>query len=298
MKYLVFGSLNVDYTYRVDQLVHKGETIKAHSEEISYGGKGFNQAIALSRASNSNNVYFAGCIGKDDTGHLDLLMKERINTDLIKRSKLSTGKAVIQVDNDGNNAIVIYSGANYDITSSDIYRILSVFDEGDIIILQNEISGVNEIIDKAKAIGMTIIYNPSPYNEEVAKVDLSLVDYLFINEIEGAMMSGYSSAEEILEDIHRRYPLMKTVLTLGEKGSLYMDENGKVLIQSIYQTEAVDTTAAGDTYTGYFIANLANIPYAMKAAAIASGIAVSIKGSSKSIPKQETVERVLDESSR
>lgn len=298
MKYLVFGSLNVDYTYRVDQLVHKGETIKAHSEEISYGGKGFNQAIALSRASNSDNVYFAGCIGKDDTGHLGLLMKERINTDLIKRSKLSTGKAIIQVDNDGNNAIIIYSGANYDITSSDIDRILSTFNKGDIIMLQNEISGVNEIIDKAKAIGTTIIYNPSPYNEEVAKVDLSLVDYLFINEIEGAMMSGYSSAEEILDDIHRRYPLMKTVLTLGEKGSLYMDENGKVLTQGIYQTKAVDTTSAGDTYTGYFIANLANIPYAMKAAAIASGIAVSIKGSSKSIPKQETVERVLAESSQ
>lgn len=298
MKYLVFGSLNIDYTYHVDQLAQKGETIRAYSEEISYGGKGFNQAIALNRALNNGSVYFAGSVGGDDTGHIGILNKEHVNTDYIKRSDISTGKAIIQVDKDGNNNIIIYSGANYDISSKDIDDVLTHFEKGDIIVLQNEISKVEEIANKAKSRGMIVMYNPSPFNEEAIKVDLKSVDYLFVNEVEGKMLADTADEKEALRIIHEQFPDLKVILTLGAEGSLYMSEKGEFLFQDIYEVKVVDSTAAGDTYTGYFIANLANIPYAMKAAAIASGIAVSIKGSSKSIPKQETVERVLAESSR
>lgn len=160
--------------------------------------------------------------------------------------------------------------------------------------LQNEISCVDYIASQAKRNGMIVIYNPSPYNERAAKVNLNCVDFLFINEIEGEYISQQSKPDQIVQFIHDNYPNLNIILTLGEKGSLYMDKNGSQIKAGVFKTNTIDTTAAGDTYTGYFAANMnTSIKKAMEYAKIASGISVSREGSSISIPSKEEVEKIL-----
>lgn len=284
MKYLVFGSLNLDYCYQVEKIVRNHETICAFKEDVSFGGKGFNQAVALKRGQNDYPVYFAGAVGFDCLNFIDELKRNDIKTDYLKKSTLSGGKAIIQVDENGDNAIMVYPGSNDDIDLAYIDDVLSHFEAGDIILLQNEIKNVGYIALKAKEKGMKIVYNPSPFNQSAKAVDFNLVDYLFINEVEAYGLTLKNDVDEILNYLHGHYS-SNIILTLGEKGSIFVSNGNQKIVCGIYQSEVVDTTAAGDTYTGYFMANIdKGIEEAMRLAMVASGIAVSRNGSSISIP--------------
>lgn len=290
MEILVFGSLNIDRTYLVDHLVCAGETLSAKEMEIFCGGKGFNQAIALARAG--SKVHFAGAIGEDGDMLLQALSGEGIDISYINRVPVATGHAIIQVDSRGHNSIIVLPGANGTITTAYIDRVLSNYTAGDLLVLQNEVSNTAYLLNRAKRLGMIVAFNPSPFDERVLECDMDLVDYLLINETEGKLITERSTAEEILEELHRRYAGINVVLTLGRRGVSYISSNGVRYRFGIYRTESVDTTAAGDTFTGYFLSELFlhhDLVRALQNATVASGIAVSRMGSSASIPRIEEV---------
>ncbi len=285
MKVLVFGSANIDRTYKVAHFVHAGETLSADEMEVFCGGKGFNQAIAFVRAG--SKVYFAGSIGEDGRLLLETLEANGVNTDCLKRVPGSSGHAIIQVTPEGQNSIIILAGANGMIGHEDVDEVLSQFAPGDLIVLQNEVSCVDYMIERAKAKGLIVALNPSPFNEKINTYDLSKVDYLLVNEVEGGCLTGSNDPLRIAEAIHKQYPGMNVLLTLGEEGSLFVDKSGEKFRCGIYETEAVDTTAAGDTFTGYFLTEYlssGNAGTALETASVASGISVSRPGASQSIP--------------
>lgn len=291
MKTLVFGSLNIDRTYSVESFVRAGETISAIKMEEFCGGKGFNQAIALRRAG--SEVAFAGSIGADGQMLLDALDANGIDHRLVKKVAGATGHAVIQLDQKGQNCIIILAGANGEINEADVECTLSAYEAGDLIVLQNEISCVPHLLRAAHEKGMIVAFNPSPYNEKITQCNLAYVDYLLVNEVEGAAMTETDNPSDMLDRLCARYPHMNVVLTLGERGSVYQDRQGQRLSCGIHRVKAVDTTAAGDTFTGYFLSGMmmhGNAAKALQAASVAAGIAVSRKGAEPSIPRMEEVQ--------
>ena len=292
MKTLVFGSLNIDKTYSLESFVAPGQTVAAAGMEQFCGGKGFNQAIALRRAGRA--VWFAGAVGRDGQMLLDKLEGNGIDRSLVRVTEGATGHAIIQVDAKGQNCIIILAGANGEITEADVERTLACFAPGDLIVLQNEISCVPQIIRRAHEKGMIVALNPSPCDGKIARCDLNCVDYLLVNEDEGAALTGQTQPEAILNALHARYPRLNVVLTLGGQGSMYQSREGQRFTCGAHRVQAVDTTAAGDTFTGYFLAEMlrhGEAPRALRVASVAAGLAVSRKGAEPSIP---TVDEVMD----
>lgn len=295
MKMVVFGSLNIDKTYSLEDFVRPGQTISASKMEQFCGGKGFNQAIALRRAG--NEVHFAGAVGQDGGMLLENLDRNGIDRSCVKVTDGATGHAIIQLDKNGGNCIIILAGANGEITEADVEATLAHFGEGDLIVLQNEISCVPYILRRAHEKGMIVAFNPSPYDGKIADCDLSCVDYLLVNEVEGAGMAGCTDADAILDALHSRYPALNIALTLGGDGSVYQDKNGARFNCGVHKVQAVDTTAAGDTFTGFFLSGILRHGDAQKAlhtASVAAGIAVSRKGAEPSIPLMAEVEKIVN----
>jgi len=297
MKKLVLGALNIDRTYSVEKLVRPKETIAAVKYESFCGGKGFNQAVALARAG--SEVFIAGVIGYDGGMLFDTLHSDGINTDYIKNSVSPNGHAVIQVDRDGQNCIIIVAGSNAEITEDYIDKVLDDFAQGDLIVLQNEVPCVNYAIEEAKRRELFIIFNPSPIEDSVKSYGLDKVNMLIVNELEGAVLSGFESEADILENLKRKFPNLSILLTKGENGSVFLNENGMLFRTDAILCEAVDTTAAGDTFTGYFLDEYfkSHDPQkALRIASIAGGISVTRKGASSSIPYSGDVLKALNES--
>ena len=294
MKMVVFGSLNIDKVYSLEHFVRPGETISAMKMEQFCGGKGFNQAIALRRAG--NEVHFAGAVGQDGQMLLANLERNGINRGHVKVTDGASGHAIIQLDEKGQNCIIILAGANGEITMEDVQRTLADFGAGDLIVLQNEISCVPEIIRLAHEKGLTVAFNPSPYDGKIADCDMSCVDYLLVNETEGAAMAGAAEPDAILDALHSRYPHLNVVLTLGGDGSVYQNNQGQRFACGVHKVQAVDTTAAGDTFTGFFLSEMlrhGDAEKALRTASVAAGIAVSRKGAEPSIPLMSEVENSL-----
>ena len=291
MKYLVFGSLNIDRTYSVPHFVSAGETLSAGKMELFCGGKGFNQAVALARAG--KEVWFAGAVGADGQMLLDALAADGIHAQYVKRTNGASGHAVIQVDPQGQNCIMILAGANGEITEADVDTVLAAFGPGDLIVLQNEITNVAYILRRAAEKGMTVALNPSPCDGRIAEYDMNNVSYLLVNEVEGSLIAGCEAPGAIPDKLHEAYPHMNIVLTLGSRGAVYCGKDGRRYSCGICRTNAVDTTAAGDTFTGYFLAEITDsgdAEAALQQASIASGISVSRKGASPSIPGRAEVD--------
>lgn len=290
MKVLNYGSLNIDYVYSLDHFVKRGETISSDSLDIFPGGKGLNQSLALGRAG--AKVFHAGAIGKDGMFLLDLLKNSGIQIEHVRVLEgVQTGTAIIQKEKSGDNCIILYSGANHEISEKDIEETFQNFSEGDVLMLQNEINAIGRIMEEAHQKGMQIILNPSPMNESIFQLPLEFVHYFILNEIEAAQilkldLVTVENAEKIVRELHQRYPQSKIVLTLGAEGSLYFD--GELLLrQNAYKAKVVDTTAAGDTFTGYFVAGILNgdsVKTAMERATHAAAIAISRLGAAPSIP--------------
>lgn len=287
---LNFGSLNVDYTYKVDHMTREGETQSSESMEIFLGGKGFNQSVALAKAG--VNVYHAGMIGDDGDGFLTVCKEYGIRTSHIKKVEGKGGHTIIQIDKNAQNSILLFGGSNRRIDKGFVDEVLKDFEKGDYLLLQNEISSLDYIIDKAYERGMIIILNPSPYDHRLDNCDLSKVTYFILNEIEGSQFSKKENPDEIVNVMLEKYPEAKIILTLGGDGAMYADASGARFRQPIFPVEPVDTTAAGDTFTGYFISGILEnmpIPDILKMSAKASSITVTRKGASPSIPLREEV---------
>lgn len=284
MKILNFGSCNIDFVYKLDHIVTIGETETSNSMQVFPGGKGLNQSVALAKAG--MEVYHAGCIGTDGEMLTDVLESNGVDISNIKKVDEKTGHAIIQVSNKGDNSIFLYSGSNAKITEEFVDEVLDKFQKGDMLLLQNEINKIDYIIEKAYKKGMYIIFNPSPYNDEIKNLDFNMLSYIIINEVEMSELTQCDNPKDSLKYFAKNYPKLKIIITLGSEGSMYSDTE-KVVFQPSFKVNAIDTTAAGDTFTGYFFAQTAmgnSVENSLKIASVASAIVVSRKGASVSIP--------------
>ena len=270
------------------------ETLACDGMEQFLGGKGFNQSVALARAGAP--VFHAGLIGEDGGVFLDACREYGIDAGHIRRIPGRSGHTIIQVDPAGENCILLYGGANRALDEAYIEQVLADFSAGDILLLQNEVNCLDVLIRAAHRRGMRILLNPSPCNEALDACDLRLVDCLLVNEVEGEQLSGESDPARIPDAILRRYPGMSVLLTLGSRGAVFARQGQRVYQPAIRAGDTVDTTAAGDTFTGYFAAGLLEglpVEQNLRRSAAAAGIAVTRKGASPSIPGLAQTEALL-----
>jgi len=295
MKILNIGSMNLDMVYQMDHIVQPGETEASYGMNVFLGGKGINQSVAAAKAG--AEVYHGGMIGEDGQPFLDACREFGVNATHIRTVEGKSGHAIIQIDKNAQNSILLFGGANQMLTEEYVDSVLADFEAGDILLLQNEVNLLPYIVDKAFEKGMQIALNPSPFNESLRAVDMTKIAIFLLNEVEGGQITGLTEPEDILAKLLELFPLAKIVLTLGKDGAVYADREQKHF-QPIYPVKAVDTTAAGDTFTGYFLACLCEgmaIPQVLKRSAMASSIAVGRAGAVPSIPWRKEVESALAE---
>lgn len=284
MRILNFGSLNLDYVYQVEHFVRPGETVSALSQQVNCGGKGLNQSIALARAGAA--VWHGGCVGAGGERLSALLEENGVNTRFLRQTDALQGNAVIQVDRNGENCILLFGGSNRTITERQIDETIAEFGPGDLLILQNEINGLPYLVRQAAKKGMAVVLNPSPFDESIRTLELSQVSWLVMNEVETEELTGAGDPMAAWDILHRQYPTLRLVITLGGAGSVLCTPE-KIVRQPAQTVAAVDTTGAGDTFTGYFFASLAKgLPYrkCMEVAAKAAAISVTRRGAAASIP--------------
>lgn len=284
MRILNYGSLNIDHVYRIDHVVRPGETLSTQSLSLFPGGKGANQSCALGRAGVP--VFHAGKIGEDGKWLLEGLAKSGVDTQYVTISEGPTGHAIIQVDKEGENAIFLFGGGNQAISRDEIDRVLSEFGPGDMLLLQNEINDIPYIMEKAHKLGMKICFNPAPFTPEVPSYPLELTDLLVVNETEGRELSGKEDEDDILTALLQKYKNTAVALTLGAKGVRYKSSEIDKKVEGV-KAKVVDTTAAGDTFIGYFLAGLVegtNIEESLHLACKAAAVTVSRPGAGDAIP--------------
>lgn len=291
MKIVNFGSLNIDKTYQVPHFVQPGETLLAGGYQCSAGGKGLNQSIAAARAG--SQVVHAGAVGPDGDMLLEALSCSGVDVSHIMASQTATGHAVIQVDPSGQNCILVLGGANRELTQGYVEDVLRACDGDDIVLLQNEISMVPFIIERAYTLGLKIAFNPSPVDEALLMFPLEHVSWLILNEVEGSQLAGLTGAEDrdVLLALRERYPQTEIILTVGERGALYAGREGLHACPA-YRVPVVDTTGAGDTFCGYFLAGTLRgerVETCLEMASKAASIAISRPGASISIPWMKDV---------
>ena len=197
MKVLSFGSLNFDHVYQMDHFVMPKETTSSLSYSRGFGGKGLNQSIAL--AKSGLDVYHAGRVGFDGQPFIDYLQEYGVKVDYLKKDEeTATGHAIIQVSH-SENCIILYGGANQLIDEAQIDEVLTHFEKGDLLLIQNEISSLTYLITKAHEKGLRIAFNTAPMDEKIFGYPLELVDIFVVNEVEGKGLANVSSDQ--VEDV-------------------------------------------------------------------------------------------------
>lgn len=287
MKILNIGSLNIDKVYAVPHFVAAGETLTAERMDTFPGGKGLNQSVALARAG--ADVWAAGAAGTDGQFLVDLLRQSGVHVEFLQtRTDVDTGHAIIQLDSQGQNSIIISAGANGVLDEAYVDSVLAHFGPGDLLLTQNETSCGPHAMKKAKERGMQIAFNASPINDDLPSYPLELVDWFLINELEGQAIAGIQETDpnKVLEALLVKFPQSAVVLTLGGDGVL-CGKGADRFAHGVFKVPVVDTTGAGDTFCGYFLASLAkglDPQEALHTASMASALAIGVKGAAVSIP--------------
>ena len=292
----VIGSLNMDLVVNVDTMPKPGQTIIGSNFKEVPGGKGANQAVAMARLN--GNVSMIGKVGEDGFGQtlINSLKNDKVDTTYIQTAKGATGVALITVDKNAQNSIVVSPGANFEVKEEDLDNNIEAIKNSDIVVLQLEtpLNTIKYALNKAKELNKYTILNPAPavkLDDEIIKN----VDLLTPNETELEIISGVSIETE--EDIQKAAQIMiekgvkELIVTLGSKGSLYINKE-KSMFKKAYKVEAVDTTAAGDSYTGALAVALSqdkNIEDAMDFASKVGALSVLKEGAQSSLPTLEDV---------
>lgn len=295
MPILNFGSLNIDHVYRVDTFVLPGETKHTRSYTVNSGGKGLNQSIAAARAG--SQVFHAGIAGRDGGFLVEMLQSSGVNTSLMLHSDEVSGHAIIQVTDSGQNCILLYGGTNQMLTEDYVDQTLDEFGSEGFVLLQNETNLVGEIIEKAARKGLRVALNAAPYAENVNTYPVNRLDWLIVNEVEGAGIVGGEADESLLQRLAERNPQTGVLLTLGSRGAQCF-RNGHYASIGSCKVQAVDTTAAGDTFSGYFLSGMLeglSLAETLRLATVASALCVQRPGAANSIPMRAEVEQVLKE---
>lgn len=287
---LNFGSINVDYVYQLAHIPQAGETVQALSHSLYLGGKGVNQSIAVARAG--GRVKHIGCVGPDGDWALQQIVQFDVDTDAIAKTDAPTGHAIILLDRDGENRIVIEGGANLQFTETQIDKALaSVPPEGNWILLQNETNLAGYVVSQAKKSGFKVAYSAAPFVAETTIELLDQIDLLAVNAGEAEQLANTLGiqADEI--------PVPLVLITRGAAGATLKSEDG-LTQQGSYSVEVVDTTGAGDTFLGSFLAYFAGgapVAESMDYAAAASALQVTRHGAAPAIPLRSEVEQFLKE---
>ena len=291
---LVFGSINADFFLNVKSLPRPGETVLCPSYTFYPGGKGANQAVAAARLG--AEVMFAGSVGKDPYGGqvLKSLRDVGINLKLVNSRGTTTGTAFVVVAEDGENQIVVASGANLETCSNQIKDSdLSLCTH---IVLQLEVplKEREDIIFRAKAAGCKIILNYAPANV-IQPTAIECCDYLIMNEIEANSLFGQKKeVEDYAIKFSKRFDA-ECIITLGPKGSLLATREGLYKIDAL-EVEAIDTVGAGDMFVGAFSAGLFKgecTTSSLQRATVASGLACKFNGAQPSLVTPQLVESEL-----
>ena len=280
------GSVNIDHVYQVPHLVRPGETLASTRYSRGAGGKGFNQSVALARAGAS--VHHIGCIGPDGEWLREFLIAEAVGCAGLQTVGEATGHAIIQVVPGGENAIVLHAGANQSTTAAAVAEALESARPGDWVLCQNETSCVPEALRMAKAAGLKTAYNAAPADVEISAPALPHVDILIVNETEAAALGGGGSPEQALELLGEKYPQMDVIVTLGAAGAIWYGHGLSERATSL-ACRVVDTTAAGDTFTGYCLAAILeglSPAEALSLACRAAALSVTRAGAAQSIPRR------------
>lgn len=299
---LIIGSLNMDAVIRMNELPKKGETVLGQSLTYVPGGKGANQACASGKLGGKTTML--GCVGGDMFGIQQLENLKKNNIDISYMQKMDekpTGTAVIYVDHEGNNNIVVVPGANATCDKQYLKKHDFLFQSHKFFVFQMEIpyDAIFYGIARAKELGKITILNPAPAPDTIPDKVLEKIDYLTPNETELIKLSGMPSVSE--ENIRKgaRFLLSKGVknvlVTLGHKGVMLVNDN----VEKIYparKVKAVDTTAAGDCFNGALVTALAEgkeLEEAVIFANLASSVAVTRKGAQSSIPNRSEVDALI-----
>lgn len=289
MKAVNIGSCNIDYVYAMEHFIQPGETKDCIRMTKGCGGKGLNQSIAIAQAG--VEVWHAACIGQEGEFLKEKLESKGVHTEFVRTVSQPNGHAIIQVDSAGQNSIILYGGTNRQFTREFIDEVLAACQPGDVIVLQNEINNIPYIMEKAHDRGLRVAFNAAPYGREIREYPLEKLEWLIVNEIEGAGLSDAQTPEEILDALEKQYPGVKILLTLGKKGAVYAFDHRRVRVNAC-RVQAVDTTAAGDTFIGYFLRGIMggmSAEETLKLATVASAIAVTRPGAADSVPEYREV---------
>ncbi len=292
MKHVLnFGSLNIDHVYQVEHFVQLGETLPCSEYQQFAGGKGFNQSIALARAG--LRVTHAGQIGSDGMWLRDKLAAEGVDVSALQTttSDAPTGHAIIQVVPSGENSILINGGANRMLDGLFVERVFDAAKDVDMVVLQNETSAVEHVLSIAQQRGLPVAFNPAPMTQDVVKLPLAT---LIVNEVEADGLVGAGDPESLCHRLAARFPTTLCVLTVGERGA-WAARGSERWHDPGRPVQAVDTTAAGDTFIGFFLAELLrseSVCHALAMGNQAAAISVTRRGAADSIPTREQI--VLD----
>lgn len=304
-KIVVIGSSNVDLIMKMERLPGKGETVTDAEFRQVYGGKGANQAVAAARAG--GNVAFVSCVGEDayTPQMIQNYKNENIDTRFVfKEPGIASGYALIMIGGDGDNCISVAPGANYKLTPQKIDEALPVFGEAAMIVMQYEIpeETIQYVIDVANRKKIPVLWNCAP----ARAFDLSYIpkiNILVLNEVEAGFLAQMEvknendaaiAAEKL---IHKG--VEKVIITLGSKGAFVITKDEKVKV-SAFKVDAVDTTAAGDTFCGSFAVALAEgkpLKDSLRFASAAAAISVTKMGAQPSAPTRKEIDKFLTENS-
>ena len=287
-----YGSCCIDHVYQVPHFVAPGETLSASTYEIFPGGKGLNQSIAAAKAG--ARVSHIGAIGEDGQHLKTLLAAQSVETSHVAMEPSASGHAIIQINEAGENAIVIFGGTNLGKHQTLLEQGLEQGSSEDWLLIQNETSCNQQAIELAKSQGMQVAFNMAPMNERALSLPLSEIDLFIVNKTEGASLTGEKDAERILDAIASTYPNAQVALTLGDQGAWYQSRSARSFAPAAKAT-VLDTTGAGDTFTGFFLAGLLAMDApvdALHRACLAAAISVERAGAATSIPSlQEVLDR-------
>ncbi|WP_277810762.1 ribokinase [Chromohalobacter canadensis] len=282
-----YGSINIDYVYRVSHLVRPGETLSSQSFTQVLGGKGANQSLAMARAG--GDVTHWGRVSQNDRWVLEILAQAGVNTSLIELTADASGHAIIQVDDHAENAIILSPGANHGFSERHLEALMTSVSTDDWLLLQNECNALESVMMLAARHGMRIAFNPAPLGDNVHALPLELCQILFLNRGEAAALAGldeHAGVAELMDVLYQRLPKVELVLTLGRDGVRYQYGAQRLELPA-FPVDAVDTTAAGDTFIGYFMAarqRNAPIETCLHEASAAAALCVQKSGAAPSIP--------------
>lgn len=283
-KLVNLGSLCIDNVYRVHNIAAAGETVASLSYEVFPGGKGLNQSIAAARAG--AEVVHVGCVGTDGGWLRDTLANEGVDVSALRIIDGASGHAVIQVNDEGTNAIVVTGGANRVLTNDDVQTALDGVQADDWLLLQNEINDLESVLRQARERGCRVAFNVAPADGREANYQLDGVQLLIVNEVEAKALAGEPNPATAATILSERLPNATVVLTLGKDGLICADADGQTTLAA-FPVRAIDETAAGDAFIGFLMGALLageDMAFALRLGSAAGALATTKAGAASSLP--------------